>query len=90
MSLLHAQVALIPDQRDRHDLYKFVITDANGQFMFPSVAPGSYKVFAWENVEQFSWFDPAVLAPYEGHGMPVTESSSVTLDLKVIPAAGGR
>src|SRR5262249_33063469 len=53
----NAQVVLIPDQRDRHDLYKFVITDANGQFSFPSVAPGSYKVFAWENVEQFSWFD---------------------------------
>ena len=88
----NAQVVLIPDQRDRHDLYKFVLTDANGQFTFPAVAPGSYKVFAWENVEQFSWFDPPVLARYEAQGVAarVTESSNVTLELKLIPAAGSR
>ena len=84
-----AQVVLVPDKRDRRDLYKFTIANPNGQFTFPSVAPGSYKVFAWENVEQFSWFDPAFLTAYEGQGMPATvnESSNVTLDVKVIPAS---
>ena len=84
-----AQVVLVPDKRDRHDLYKLAIANPNGQFTFASVAPGSYKVFAWENVEQFSWFDPAFLTAFEGQGMPATvnESSRVTLDLKVIPAA---
>jgi hypothetical protein len=87
-----AQVVLVPAQRDRHDLYKFAIIDASGQFKFLSVPPGSYKVFAWENVEQFSWFEPTVLARYEAQGKPVTvtESSNVTLDLKVIPAAAAR
>jgi hypothetical protein len=87
-----AQVVLVPGQRDRHDLYKFALTNQNGQFTLPSVPPGSYKVFAWENIEQFSWFDSAVLARYEALGMPVTlnQSSTVTLDLKVIPAAGAR
>ena len=87
-----AQVVLVPAQRDRHDLYKFAIIDASGQFKFLSVPPGSYKVFAWENVEQFSWFEPTVLARYEAQGKPVTvtESSNVTLDLKVIPAATAR
>ena len=87
-----AQVVLVPAQRDRHDLYKFAIIDASGQFKFLSVPPGSYKVFAWENVEQFSWFEPTVLARYEAQGMPTTinASSNVTLDLRVIPAAAGR
>jgi protocatechuate 3,4-dioxygenase beta subunit len=87
-----AQVVLVPDNRDRHDLYKFAITGANGQFTFLSVAPGSYKVFAWENIEQFSWFDAIVLARHESQGMPATvnDSSNVTLELKVIPAAVGR
>ena len=87
-----AQVVLVPGQRDRHDFYKFAISSQNGQFRFPSVPPGTYKIFAWENVEQFSWFDPAVLARYEAQAMPVTinESSNVTLDLRVIPASGAR
>ena len=68
------------------------ITDASGQFKFLSLPPGSYKVFAWESVEQFSWFDPTVLARYEAQGMPATvnESSNASLDLRIIPAAGAR
>src|SRR5262249_1347965 len=87
-----AQVVIVPAQRDRHDLYKFAITNQNGQFTFASVPPGSYKIFAWENIEQFSWFDSAVLARYEAQGMRVTvnEASNATLDLRVIPAASTR
>ena len=84
------QVVLVPDQRERHDLYKFAITNPNGQFKFPSVPLGSYKIFASEDIERFSWFDSPVLARYEAHAMPVTisASSNVTLDLKVIHPAG--
>jgi len=87
-----AQVVLVPNERTRQDLYKSAGTGPNGQFTFPSVPPGSYKIFAFENVEPFSWFDPSVLAQYEAQGRPVTvaESSNVTLDLKVIPAAAAR
>jgi Carboxypeptidase regulatory-like domain len=90
--LPNVEVVLIPDQRDRHDLYNMTITNATGQFTFPSVPPGSYKAFAWENVERFSWFDPTVLARFEPQGLHTTvnASSDVTLDLKVIPVAGSR
>jgi protocatechuate 3,4-dioxygenase beta subunit len=85
-----AQVVLVPTQREQHDRYKFEITNKNGQFNFLSVPPGSYKIFAWEDIERFSWFDSAVLARYEAEAMPVTvnASSNVTLDLKVIHALG--
>jgi hypothetical protein len=90
--LPNVEVVLIPDQRDRHDLYNMTITNPTGQFAFPSVPPGSYKAFAWENLERFSWFDPTVLARFESQGLHTTVNASadVTLDLKVIPAASSR
>jgi len=83
------QVVLVPDQRPRRDLYKFVLSNSNGQFVLRSVPPGSYKIFAWENIDQNSWMDPAVLAGYESLGLPVivNPSSNLTPDVKVIPAA---
>jgi len=90
--LPNVEVVLVPDQRDRHDLYYMTITNPTGQFAFPSVPPGSYKAFAWENLERFSWFDTTVLARFEPQGLHTTVNASadVTLDLKVIPAASSR
>jgi len=80
------QIVLIPSERARHDLFKFTLSNPAGQFTFRSVPPGSYKVFAWEMIEQNSWMDPAVLSRYESLGVPavMNSSSNVTLDLKVI------
>jgi hypothetical protein len=86
------QVVLIPNQRDRHDLYRITSSDANGHFVLRSVPPGSYKLFAFEGIEQFSWFDDSVLARYETQGIPTTVnvSSDVTLDVRMIPASTRR
>src|SRR5262249_11598284 len=46
--MIRVQVVLVPSERERHDLYKFAMTNQDGQFNFFSVAPGLYKVFAWE------------------------------------------
>jgi hypothetical protein len=84
-------VVLVPDRlRDRLDLYKMARTDQNGRFTFASVAPGDYKVFAWEAIDQNSWFDPDVLRQFEQKGTPVklVESSRESVDLKLIPAGG--
>jgi hypothetical protein len=82
-------VVLVPDRhRDRADLYSMAITDENGQFTMPSVTPGGYKVFAWDSIEQYFWFDPAVLARFEEKGIPVRleELAKQNLDLRVITA----
>jgi Carboxypeptidase regulatory-like domain len=49
---IHARMTLFPvgANADRGDLFRFVFSDEQGQFKFKSVAPGEYKLFAWEDV----------------------------------------
>jgi hypothetical protein len=81
----NAFVVLVPDRRERHNVYKFTVTDAAGHFTFRTVPPGSYKVFAWEDIERNSWFDADVLRRYEQYGTParVSDSGNVTLNVKL-------
>jgi protocatechuate 3,4-dioxygenase beta subunit len=83
------QAVLIPDRsRDRQDLYRTVNSDPEGRFTFRGITPGDYRIFAWEDIEPFSYFDPAVLSQYEAAGKPVRvqEGSAETADVKLIPA----
>jgi len=82
------QAVLIPDrQRERRDLYKLVTSDQNGHFTIASVAPGDYKLFAWEDLEPGAYNDPDFLRKYEALAMPVkiSESSTSTVEVKVLP-----
>jgi protocatechuate 3,4-dioxygenase beta subunit len=87
------QVTLVPDRgRNRADLFKTVVTDANGRFTFNAVPPGSYKVFSWEVIERYSWFDANVLERSESRATPVTvaESAVETVEVKIIPRGAGQ
>jgi hypothetical protein len=80
-------IVLIPDQhRDRTDLYKNTTTDSTDRYSIRGVPPGDYKLFAWNSIAPFDWFDPAILGRDESRGKPVhvLESSNQTVDLKVI------
>jgi hypothetical protein len=82
----NASVVLVPDRRERLDLFKSTVANASGQFTIQGVAPGAYKVFAWEAIEQFSYFDPDVLRQYEQNGKAITieDSSKATIEVKAI------
>ncbi|HYR87234.1 MAG TPA: carboxypeptidase-like regulatory domain-containing protein [Terriglobia bacterium] len=82
----NAQVVLIPNRRERNDLYRPATTDASGHFTMRTIPPGDYKIFAWENIERNSFFDPDVLRQFEQKGKPVIvgESSNATVDVTVI------
>jgi len=83
------QTILIPDQnRDRIDLIKTAVTDQSGKFTLRGVAPGNYKIFAWESLEPNAYFDPQILAQYENQGkaVRVTEGGKITADVKMIPS----
>jgi Carboxypeptidase regulatory-like domain len=87
------RVVLVPDRaRERTELYKTTATDENGRFTISGIPPGDYKVFSWDGLEEFAWFDPELLAQSETQGrlIHVTESSTETIEVRLIPTGGAR
>jgi len=83
------QTVLIPDRfRERFEAYKTAVTDSNGHFIIHGIEPGEYKIFAWDAIEEYAYFDPDFLRAFEQQGKPVSisESSKQTVDVKVILA----
>jgi hypothetical protein len=83
-------VALVPDarHRDQTQLFKMMGTDASGHFTITGIAPGDYKLFAWQEVEADAPQDPEFLKPYENQGQSLTirEGSREKTQLKLIQA----
>jgi hypothetical protein len=63
-----ATILLAPDRRTRADLFQSVTSDQNGRYEFAGIAPGHYKLFAWEDVEPEVWNDPDFLKDFEKQG----------------------
>jgi hypothetical protein len=64
-----------------------VIAEASaGRYQFRGVPPGTYKVFAWENIVPGLVQDPAFLAKFEqrGHAVLVNPSTPTAADVIVI------
>jgi protocatechuate 3,4-dioxygenase beta subunit len=87
-----ARVVLVPARRERTELYKTTATDENGRFTISGIPPGDYKVFSWDGLEEFGWFDPELHARSETQGrtVHVTESSTETIEVRLVPAGGAR
>ena len=89
VAVVNARAVLIPNvARRRGDLYKSVLTDDTGQFEIRGVAPGDYKVFAWELVEFGAWQDPQFIKLYENRGTSVRVNAGgrQSVDTVLIPA----
>jgi hypothetical protein len=85
------QTVLIADRyRDQFDAYRTTVADSSGHFIFRGIAPGEYKIFAWEAIDDFAYYDPDFLRAFEQQGRPVSisESSRETADVKLIPVSG--
>jgi hypothetical protein len=84
-----ATVVLIPEPSRRHrwDLYKPTTADQYGRFELQTLPPGEYKLFAWEDIEPTSWFDPEVLKEVEKHGAAVTVRANAgeTVNVHLVP-----
>lgn len=83
-----ASVILIPEpsQRDQLYRYKTSTTDQNGHFRLTGIAPGGYKVFAWEDMEAGAYLDADFLKPLEEKGQPfdIKENARESVQLKQI------
>jgi protocatechuate 3,4-dioxygenase beta subunit len=85
-----ATVALVPDPPYRaiSRLFKSDTTDQNGHFFLQGIAPGNYKVFAWERIERDAYTSSEFLRPFEIRGVSihVTEGSHNSVQVDLIPA----
>jgi hypothetical protein len=83
-----ATVTLVPTGAHRsRPFYKTVTTDSAGHFTIRGIAPGSYKLFAWDKVNANAViYDPDFLRPYEslGEGIEVSSSDRKVIELKLI------
>jgi hypothetical protein len=83
-----ARVVLIPERnRERTELFRPGVSDPSGHFRITGVAPGDYKLAAWDTIEPFAFFDPDLLkqADDKGKGIRVAESSKQSVNIAVIP-----
>ena len=78
-----ATILLAPDRRSRADLFESATSDQNGHYEFAAIAPGNYKLFAWEDVEPRAWNDPDFLKDYEKQGEKIAldAGARATVDL---------
>ena len=84
-----ARLVLVPDlQRNRTDLYKTALSDSSGKFVFRSIPPGDYRVFGWEALESYAYFDQGLLRRFESQSVPVrlSESAASSVNVRMIPA----
>jgi len=85
------QAVLVPAQRLRWrtDLFRTATTDWAGKFSITGIPPGDYSLLSWEALESFAYFDDGVLRQAEAAGTPVriVESSTITVQARIIPAA---
>jgi Carboxypeptidase regulatory-like domain len=83
------EAVLLPARQPaRVDLYKTAITNSSGAFIFHGIPPGDYKVFAWEAIESFGYFDENLLRQSDPQGATVRieESAREQVEVRIIPA----
>jgi hypothetical protein len=87
--LANATVALAPalGRRQNRALYADTTTDSDGRFTIRGIAPGEYKLFAWEQpVWRGARQNPAFIAQYEELGVlvNVAKGNIAAVDLTAI------
>lgn len=84
---VNATVTLVPpvSRRETAQRYKVTVTDEFGRFSMRGVAPGTYKLFAWESILPTAWQNSDFLAKYEEQGRPVSVPSNGDVQLNLIP-----
>ena len=80
-----AVVVLVPDERATSQLFRTTTTDQNGAFALRAVAPGSYRVFAWPEVDGAAYKNQEFLKKFEEQAtaVKVERSGKTTAAVKL-------
>jgi hypothetical protein len=83
-----ATVTLVPTGAHHSGpFHKRAVTDATGKFTIRGIAPGSYRIYAWDKVDTNAvMYDPEFLRPYEGAAqiIEILPHDKKTTELKLI------
>ena len=84
--LSHAVVALVPDSPmpSAGPLYRSDISDIRGLFELRGIAPGSYRLFAWTELEGAAYRNPQFMKEFEERGMPVRIEKGQRLSMDLL------
>jgi hypothetical protein len=82
-----AEVSLIPDSLSRanHLLYRSASSAADGSFSLRGIAPGSYKLFAWQESVGGAEENSEFIKEYEDLGVTVVVKSGVNEGMIAVP-----
>jgi protocatechuate 3,4-dioxygenase beta subunit len=87
----NASVVAVPEAKYRkiHGRFGIGSTDQNGHFVIHGLVPGSYTVFAWQDVEDGVYYDAEFLKSQEGNGtaLKVEEGSRLKIELEPAPVS---
>jgi hypothetical protein len=76
-----------PEQRGYSHLYRITNSSERGLFTLKGVQPGVYKLFAFQEIAPFQWFDPEQMKLVEGlaEEISVTQGETLSHDVVAIP-----
>jgi hypothetical protein len=57
--------------------------DENGRFQFQGLRPGKYRLYAWEEFEPGSQFDPDVTGPFEARSVAIEVAEGARKEVTV-------
>jgi protocatechuate 3,4-dioxygenase beta subunit len=87
-----ATVVLVPDESFRKAVSRYgkTHTDQNGRFTLRRITPGSYTVYAWQDLDGEPYLDPEFLSTQQDHGLsihvnPGTANATVVLHAFPVP-----
>lgn len=85
-------VVAVPEgaRADFSQFYKYAVTDPYGRASLKGLAPGDYKLYAWEDIESNAWLDPEFRKQYErnAESLSIRESARESKQLAVLSAGG--
>ncbi len=81
-----AFVALVPASGD-HVRLKTTATDREGRFRMTGIAPGDYKLLAWEEIDEGAEADPEFVRQFDqqAYSLALAENARESVQLRVIP-----
>lgn len=87
----HATVVLVPakdELRSSAANYPTISTGEDGAFSLSGIRPGSYKAFAFEDIEPYAWLDPDFIKAVDQLGVDLTLNESDNLRQQIVCIPG--